>query len=135
VPDLPKPLQDILAQFGLSQESTHTFKFGGVVGKIAIVTLGGFLATVGVAKYTSGPTQIICVIAILLTTILTVRWILEYAEKHPTLATLEGAEIILWQQQQIMLAAKNMPAPPESPIIPNPGGAPPQLNPPHGADE
>jgi len=133
--ELPKPVQDILAQFGLSQESTRTFKFGGIVGKISMVALGGFLATIGVAKYTTGSAQIVCVLSVLLTTVLTIRWIFNYAEKHPTSATLEGAEVILWQQQQMMLASKNVTPPKESPVIPNPEGPPPQLLPPQGEDQ
>ena len=105
------------------------------MGKVALVALGGFAAAIGTAKYTTGSIQIVSVIAILATTLLIIRWILNYAEKHPTLATLEGTEVILWQQQQIMLAAKNMPAPQESQIIPNPGGSPPQSNPPQGVQE
>jgi hypothetical protein len=100
------------------------------VGKVALVALGGFAAAIGVAKYTAGSVQTICVMAVLLTAILIIRWILNYAEKHPASATLEGAEIILWQQQQLMLAAKNMTPPKESPVIANPEGMPPQLKPP-----
>jgi hypothetical protein len=74
-------------------------------------------------------------LAVLLTTLLIIRWILNYAEKHPELATLEGAEVILWQHQQMMTAAKNMPPSQDLQIIPNPGGSPPQSNPPQGVDE
>jgi hypothetical protein len=137
VPELPKSIQELLEQLGFSQESVQRFRFGGIVGKVALVALGGFAGAVGVAKYTAGLglIQIICVAGVLLTTYLIIRGILSYGEKHPSSATLEGAEIILWQQQQIMLAAKNVPSPTELQIIPNPGGAPPQLNPPQGVDE
>ncbi len=126
MPDEPEFLQQIFSKLGVSQESTRTFKFGGVVGKLAIVALGGFLATVGVAKYTSGTAQIISIICVLAVTLVIVRWILDYAQKHPISATLEGGEMVLWQQQQMTLAAKGQLPPKESPIIPNPGGSPPQ---------
>ena len=105
------------------------------MGKVALVALGGFAAVIGVSKYTTGTVQIIGISAILFTTLLIIRWILNYAEKHPGSATLEGAEVILWQQQQILLAAKNMTLPKDSPVIANPGGTPPQLNPPQGEDQ
>lgn len=132
---LPEPIQTVLSELGISEQSAHRFKFGGVVGKIAIVALGGFLATIGVAKYTSGPIQIIAILAVLSTTIMTLRWIFSYAEKHPVSATLEGAEIILWRQQQMMLAAKGVTLPKDSPVIPDPHGSPPQLNPTQGEDQ
>ena len=132
--DPPTPIRNILSELGISEESAHTFRFGGVVGKIAIVALGGFLSAIGVAKYTAGTIQIVSIIAILLTTVMTIRWILDYAEKHPVSATLEGAEIILWRQQQMMIASKDAIPPKDSPVVPNPEGSPPQLAPPEGAD-
>lgn len=134
MPELPKQVQTLLAQFGLSQESVQTVRFGGIVGKVALIALGGFVAVIGTSKYTAGLTQIISIIAVLLAMALIIRWIFSYAEKHPESATLEGAEIILWQQQ-VMLAAKNMSPPRESPIIPGPEGMPPQLDPPQGEDQ
>ena len=104
------------------------------MGKVALIALGGFVAVIGTSKYTAGLTQIISIIAVLLAMALIIRWIFSYAEKHPESATLEGAEIILWQQQ-VMLAAKNMSPPRESPIIPGPEGMPPQLDPPQGEDQ
>jgi hypothetical protein len=135
MPELPKPIRELLEQLGISQESAQRFRFGGIVGKVALVALGGFAAVIGAAKYTAGTIQITSVVAVLLTTLLIIHWIFRYAEKHPSSATLEGAEVILWQQQQIMLAAKNMPAPQDTQIVPNPGGSPPQSNPPQGVEE
>jgi hypothetical protein len=67
------------------------------VGKVALVALGGFVAVIGAAKYTAGLMQITSVLGVLLTTLLIIYWIFRYAEKHPASATLEGAEVILWQ--------------------------------------
>ena len=135
MPELPPSVKELLGQFGISQEAAQRFRFGGIVGKVALVALGGFASVIGVAKYTTGLIQIIAVVAVLVTTLLITRWIFAYAEKYPASATLEGAEVIVWQQQQIMLAAKNTPRLPESQVIPNPGGTPPQLDPPQGVDE
>src|SRR5437763_205458 len=135
MPELPKPIRDLLAQLGLSQESVQKFSFGGIVGKVTLVALGGLTAAVGVAKYTTGITQIVCVVAVLLVTTLIIRWIFDYAKKNPESATLEGTEIILWQQQRLMLAAKDTTPPKESPVIADPKGTPPQLNPSQGADQ
>jgi len=130
----PPLVQEILSKLGISEQSAHKFKFGGIVGKIALVALGGFIAAIGVAKYTSGLIQAICILAVLATTLLVIWWILRYAEKHPVSATLEGAEIILWQQHQLVLAAKGLAELPESPVIPNPEGAPPQVEPSEESD-
>jgi hypothetical protein len=96
------------------------FKFGGIVGKVALVALGGFAATIATAKLTEGMIQGICVIGVLAATVLIVKWILDYADKHPESATLEGAEIIVWQQQQMMAVAKGMESPPQTIPIPDP---------------
>jgi hypothetical protein len=135
MPELPKPIKELLEQLGISQESAQRFRFGGIVGKVALVALGGFASVIGVAKYTAGSIQIISVIAILVTTLLIIRWIFTYAEKHPDSATLEGAEVIIWQQQQLLLAAKNMTVPKDSMVVPNPQETPPQASPQQGADE
>ena len=44
---------------------------------------------------------------------------------------MEGAEVLALQHQ---LAAKNLVAPPDSPVIPDPKGGPPQLEPPQEPD-
>ena len=118
--DEPNILEQILSRLGLgvSQESTRTFKFGGVVGKLAIISVGGILGVIGVAKYTSGIPQLVSILSVLIATLIIIKWTLNYAEKHPISATLEGAEIILWQQQKMVLAAKNLNPPSDSPSYP-----------------
>ena len=119
MPDLPKPIKDMLAQLGISQKSMQRVKFGGIVGKVALIALAGLAATVTVAKFTTGTIQPICTIAVLLAVLLIIRWILDYAEKNPGPATLEGTELILWQHVT-MAAAKGLPSPPVTPVIPDP---------------
>ena len=73
--ELPRSIQEILASVGVSQEHVRTFKFGGIIGKVALVALGGFAAVVGVAKFAGGTNQLICVGAILVTVLLVVAGI------------------------------------------------------------
>jgi hypothetical protein len=55
-------------------------------------------------------------------------------EKHPELALMDGTEYV--DYKKIEYAAKNMPEPPwDSRVIANPGGTPPQLNPPKEVDK
>jgi hypothetical protein len=130
----PNILERIFSGIGISKETTKTFKFGGVVGKLAVISVGGVVGVIGVAKYTSGIPQLVSILSVLATTLIVVRWTLNYAEKHPISATLEGAEIILWQQQKLLLAAKNLNPPNESPVIPDPQSTPPQAIVPIGDD-
>ncbi len=51
-----------------------------------------------------------------------------FADKHTAEATLEGLEMIAYQHQS--RASKSEEMPQDSPVIPNPGGSVPQLNPP-----
>jgi len=51
-----------------------------------------------------------------------------FATKHPAEATLEGLEMVAYQHQA--RASKSEELPQDAPVIPNPGGAVPQLNPP-----
>jgi hypothetical protein len=135
--ELPPILQNLLAQCGLSHESVQKVRFGGIVGKIALVSMLGFIAAIGVAKYTAGtgPVQFVGIGGVLVTTLLINYMIIRYAERHPASAAMDGAEMILWQQQIITLAAKGLTLPQESALIPNPEGKPPQSNPPQGKDQ
>lgn len=92
------------------------------MGKVALVSLFGFGATAASIHWVLGPwLQIACLLIIPAATLTIIKWILNYAEKHPQSATLEGAEIIVWQQQQIMAAAKGLPNPASTaPEIPDP---------------
>ena len=136
MPNDPDQLQQILDQLGVSKESIQNFKFGGVVGKLALIIIAGLFAVAACLRWASNPwIQGIAIIVIPGITILVAKWLLNYAERHPMSATMEGGELIVWRQQQIMLATKGQKSFPESPIIPEPGSTPPQLNPPGGSDE
>jgi hypothetical protein len=130
----PNILERIFSGIGMSKETTKTFKFGGVVGKLAIISVGGIVGVIGVAKYTTGVPQLVSILSVLAATLIVIRWTLNYAEKHPISATLEGAEIILWQQQRMLLGAKNLNPPSNSLVISDPEGTPPQAIVPFGDD-
>jgi hypothetical protein len=65
VPEIPEPIEKLLAQLGFSQKSTSRFRFGGIVGKVALIALAGFGAMVGLAKYVAGPALQITAIVLL----------------------------------------------------------------------
>jgi len=131
VPDKP-PISKVFNQLGLTK-SLQKIKFGGVVGKQTIMVMVSVVALASIAWRMDATGGLI--IASLCAGLVALVAVLNfcYAHKHPAEATLEGAEMIALQHQ--MLAAKSMEAPKNSPMIPNPGGAPPQLNPPQEAEE
>lgn len=88
-------------------------RFGGVAGKVAYIALGCLVAVAvvawrrGVDLYVFGT-----IVVILIFGFLVCSKILAFAQANPELATLEGAEILRWQEQSI--AAKGLPQPPAS---------------------
>jgi len=96
--------------------SSHRIRFGGVVGKIAYISVAAIAGTATVVLYAHGADWLkaFAVVAIVIFAFYVVHRILEYAGQHPE-ATLEGSEILTWQQQ--LLAAKGLPNVPESPSI------------------
>jgi hypothetical protein len=133
---IPKPLQDLFSQLGLSSESVSKVKFGGIVGKVALIALFGFASTAACMTW-AGSLLVkgACLLIIPGTTIWIIWKIFDYAERNPLPAVMDGAEMLIWQQQQTMLATKSSTPPKESPVIPNPEGAPPQLNPSQESDK
>ena len=105
------------------------------MGKVTYIALAAIIATAGLMAYGGVEwLKVLSLVAILGFALLTIKWVLNYADKHPQSATLEGSEIIAWQQQVISSAAKTIQPPKDSPIIPNPNGPPPQINPPDEAE-
>lgn len=90
------------------------------MGKVALVALGGLTATVTGIRFTTGLPQLGCLVVIPGVTLLVIRWILDYAHQHPWSATLEGAEALVWQHHQVMLAAMGVIPPSEAPQIASP---------------
>ncbi len=98
------------------------------MGKISLIAIAWIVGVAACVRWASNSwIQALTVLVLSAVFLIVVHWILAYATAHPQSATLEGAEVILWQRQQIMLAAKNLEIPPQRPVIPNPEGSPPQL--------
>jgi hypothetical protein len=121
----------ILSKLGVSK-SLQRIKFGGVVGK---QTLLGVICVIGLAAiaWKAEPSAAL-IIAVLVVSVVVLIAILNfyYAHKHPAEAMLEGAEMLAFQHHA--LSTKYEESPPDSPVLPNPGGSPPQLNPPQGTE-
>jgi hypothetical protein len=120
-------LSKTISKLGLSK-SLQKIKFGGVVGKQTLLGLVGVLALAAIAR--SGGEKDALIIAVLAAVVLILIAVLNYcfADRHPVEAMLEGAEMVALHHQ--VLAAKSEESlPQDSPVIPNPGGAAPQINP------
>lgn len=115
---LPKELNDLLGKFGVSRKSLQRIRFGGVVGKEALVGFGAMVALVVVAVRASSSVLLWgCLGAIILVSLFTISAMAFHGHKHPAEATLEGAEVVAWQHLQHELAAKEMGEIPPSPRI------------------
>lgn len=97
--------------------SSHRIKFGGVVGKIAYISFAAIVGLTGISVFAKSVDWLKTVELVLVVgfAAFVVDRILNYASKHPE-ATLEGSEILTWQQQ--VLGAKGLPTPPlEAPSL------------------
>jgi hypothetical protein len=135
VPEEPtksdKPsLEKLLSQFGVSSDFAQKVRFRGPVGKIALVGVICAMSLGAIGARSSNPfVEGLCASLAAVVVLATVGGILWYSDKHPNEATLEGMEVVVFRQQQAW-AAKGSGGGPAGPVIPNPDGAPPQINPP-----
>jgi len=93
-------------------------RFGGVVGKQALVAVGG-LAGLVVVAFKASDTRLLwgCLIGILLLALMVVVAIGIHGHQHPLEATLEGGEIVVVEQIRHDMAAKGVAAIPPSPPV------------------
>jgi hypothetical protein len=124
VPD-DLPIRKVLSQLGLTK-SLQRIKFGGVVGKQTLLGIAGMTVLGVIAWKTNANGIIIALLAVFLVLAVAIMNFL-YADRHPAEAMLEGLEMVALHHQ--MLAAKTLEPPSNSPVIPNPEGNPPQLQP------
>ena len=104
VPQLPEPIERIL-----NSKALQKIRFGGIAGKLALIALFGESVAVTVGWRTSNPTvETICVVGGFTFALLIAIGILVFAFKHPSLATLEGSEVIALQHQSQQILAKGM---------------------------
>jgi hypothetical protein len=129
---VPESTEKIIARLGLNK-LVQRVKFGGVVGKqtlLGIATVAG-LAVIAWKAESKDVIFIAIAAAVIALTIAVLNFC--YARSHPVEAMMEGTEMLVLQHQ--VLASKSVEPPKSSPVIPNPEGTPPQLNPPLGADQ
>src|SRR6266478_1990536 len=120
MPKLPKELSEWLGKFGIDQKSLMRIRFGGVVGKQALVGVLGVAGIVYVASRsgTNGALLAGCLLAIFVLTIVIVVAIGIHGHQHPVEATLEGGEIVVVQHLRQEIAAKGMgPLAPSAPLL------------------
>lgn len=117
-PTVPNELQTIWGKLGLSERAIHRIRFGGVVGKQALVAFGGLLGLAVLAFRAGSPLlQWGCLITIGAITIYSITAIGFHGHKHPVEATLEGGEIIVWKHIEQALAIKGGGEVPPTPAI------------------
>jgi len=106
------------------------------VGKIALLGVV-CLACLGVLSYRASTPIIegMCVVAAILDLLSTGGAILWYSHQHPNEATLEGMEVVIYQQQRAWAAKGLTENHASTSVIPNPESLPPQLNPSVEAEE
>jgi hypothetical protein len=115
-------ISSLLGRLGLSSETIQKVKFRGVIGKLSLIGIYGVvvLGLIGV-RSSDSTVQLILGVLVFVVFIGTVVGILAYSHKHPGEGTLEGTEVILWRQQEILAAKGAGLLPPESPKVVAPG--------------
>jgi hypothetical protein len=125
----------ILSRFGISSDFAQKVRFRGPVGKLALVGVICLVGLSGVGIRSSSSTiEALCAVLATVVVLSLVGAILWYSHAHPDQATLEGMEVVLLYQQKAW-ATKGLEAPKNAPVIPNPAGIAPQLNPPEDPDQ
>src|SRR4029077_17167535 len=96
-------------KLGMSSKSLHRIRFGGVVGKQALVGVFVALGLAVVSRQSTDPSVLrLCVEALLLDLFVTIAAIGFHGHKHPFEATLEGAEVVAYRHVQQEFAAKGV---------------------------
>jgi hypothetical protein len=110
MPVLPKDLSEWLAKFGVDKKSSMKIRFGGVVGKQALVGVMGVAGIVYVASKSGANAALLagCLAGIFVLTIAVVLAIGIHGHQHPVEATLEGGEIVVVEHLRQEIAAKGM---------------------------
>jgi hypothetical protein len=125
----PSKFEELLSSVGLTSDFVQKVRFRGPVGKLALLgifTVAG-LASVGV-RTSSANIAGLCAGLATVVALAIGGAILWFSHKYPDQATLEGMEVVVMHQQKAW-AAKGIDLSGNVPVLPNPGGSPPQLNP------
>jgi hypothetical protein len=102
------PIRRVLDQSGINASSLDRIRLArGVVGKASYVAVAAVLALGGIAWGLRDPIYLL-VVAVLIVLVFAIYFsgTLWFANRHPGVALLEGAELIQWRQMDI--AAKTI---------------------------
>jgi hypothetical protein len=102
------PIRRVLDQSGINASSLDRIRLArGVVGKASYVAVAAVLALGGIAWRLRDPIYLL-VAAVLIVLVFAIYFsgTLWFANRHPGVALLEGAELIQWRQMEI--AAKTI---------------------------
>jgi len=117
----------IFSRLGITK-SLQRIKFGGVVGKQTLLGLVGAGMLAAIALRADAQTGLVLGVLAGILLILIAVLNFSFANKHPAEAMLEGLEMLAFHHQT--RASKTEQLVQNAPLIPNPGGSAPQLNPP-----
>jgi hypothetical protein len=114
------PIREALEQSGLSAFKLDRIRLArGVVGKATYVAVAAILALGGIAWRVADSLQLLLagglIVLIFVLYFIGVLW---FANRHPGVALLEGAELIQWRQMDI--AGKSVRAIDNVPVLPGP---------------
>jgi len=125
---LPKELTEWLTKFGIDQKSLARVRFGGVIGKQALVGIVGVGGLTYIASRAEGVLLWGSLVAMFLVITVVVAAMGIHGHNHPLEATLEGGEVVVMQHLRQEVAAKGTETLPASPPIPEGIGQKPLKN-------
>jgi hypothetical protein len=107
---IKEELQGLLRKLGFKPNAFYRIRFGGVVGKLALIAFSALMAVAAVALKGSGLyIHWGCLAVIALIGLRGIAAVSSYAEKHPNEATLEGLEVVALKELETQFAAKGFP--------------------------
>jgi hypothetical protein len=117
LPPIKEELQNLLRKLGFKPSAVYRIRFGGVVGKLALIAFAALMAIAVVALRGSAPyIHWGCLAVIAFIGWRGIAAVSSYAEKHPDQATLEGLEVVALKQLE-QFAAKGFPDIPDQPPV------------------
>jgi len=107
--DIKVELDKFLSKLGLSSKSLLRVRFGGVVGKQALVAVFVAIGLAVVSRQTTDPSVLrLCIYGLLTDAFLGFAVITFHGHKHPLEATLEGGEVVAYRHVEQEFAAKGV---------------------------
>jgi len=114
------PVREALEQSGINASALDRIRLArGVVGKASYVAVAAILALAGVAWALRDPNYLLAdAVLVVILFVVYFAGVLWFANRHPGVALLEGAELIQWRQMDI--AAKTIASIEDTPVLPEP---------------